>query len=101
MESRYRTSNQKNEHQDIYYELTPSGIIFCLIAGLMLEALILFVFGIQLKYVPVFVLAFLWLLAGILVSGCLIGSEILAATYRSAVKHSDMNHSEINYRRCA
>lgn len=68
---------QRMERQDIYYELTPIGIVLCAAAGIAAELLVLAVFGIQPEIIPVPVFGFLWLLFGILVSGVMIGLEML------------------------
>ena len=65
------------ERQDIYYELTPCGIILCAVTGMAAELLVLFGFGIQPEIIPLPVFGFLWLLFGILVSRVLIGLEML------------------------
>ena len=68
---------QGMERQDIYYELTPIGIVLCAVAGIAAELVVLAAFGIQPEIIPVPVFGFLWLLFGILVSGVLIGLEML------------------------
>lgn len=64
--------------QDVYYELTPSGIVLCAGIGLAAELLVLSVLGVQMNGVPFVVFGFLWFLFGILVSGVLIGLEMLS-----------------------
>lgn len=63
----------EKENQEREYELTPFGILLSAVCGLAAEGFILFMFHLDLRYIPFFVLLFLWLLSGIIVSGVLLG----------------------------
>ncbi|MCD7818723.1 MAG: hypothetical protein LUH07_06700 [Lachnospiraceae bacterium] len=62
-------TRERNHCQDIYRELTPAGTGLCAVLGLVAEIIIMLAAGIDVVQVPVVVLTFIWLLAGILVSG--------------------------------
>lgn len=67
--------NQGKRNEEIYRELTPTGIGLCAAAGAVAEGITFWVLGIRLENVPVPVLIFLWGLFGILMSGVLIFAD--------------------------
>ena len=68
---------RKEENADIYRELTGEGKVFCTLAGLIEEIVVLLALGIvfRMSLIPVFM--FLWLLFAILTEAALIGMDIL------------------------
>lgn len=78
--------NRGRQREEIYRELTPIGIIVCMLAGAMAEGIIFQIFDIRLELVPTAVLFFLWGMFAFLSSGILVladMSEEKLAQYRA------------------
>lgn len=65
-----------NQKEDIYRELTPAGLVLCLVIGAIAEIVILGGFGIRLGTELMPVVLFLWCVLGILAAGGLILADM-------------------------
>lgn len=68
--------NRGRKREEIYRELTPIGIIVCMLAGAMAEGIIFQIFDIRLELVPAVVLFFLWGMFAFLSSGILVLADM-------------------------
>lgn len=64
------------QKEDTYRELTPAGLVLCLVLGAIAEIAILGGFGIRLEAELVPVVLFLWCALGILAAGALILADM-------------------------
>lgn len=79
--------NRGRRREEIYRELTPIGIVVCMLAGAVAEGIIFQIFEIRSELVPTAVLFFLWGMFGFLSSGILLladMSEEKLVQYRAA-----------------